>query len=124
MCDERGRKKWEEADKLSRSATDDEKQFSLVLAALNGKATAVSKALSYGADVNKKSNDLYSHGTPLHHAVWSGSLETVKILLQAGANLNARDSNWDGTPLDWAEYGNRKEIAEYLRKVEKNKEVS
>ena len=83
------------------------------LAALNGKAEAVSRAISYGADINKPSNHLYSHGTPLHHAVWSGSLDTVKILIDAGANLNAKDAIWNGTPLAWAEYGNRKEIVEY-----------
>jgi len=107
--------KWEEADKLALNATDDVKQFSFVLAALNGKAEAVSRAIGYGVDINKPSNQLYSHGSPLHHAVWSGSLDTVKILINAGANLNARDSLWDGTPLGWSEYGNRKEIVEYLK---------
>ena len=116
--------KWDEADKLAVNATDDQKQFSLVLAALNGKAEAVSRIMGYGADINKPSNHLYSHGTPLHHAVWSGSLDTVKILIDAGANLNARDTAWDGTPLGWAEYGNRKEIVEYLREIEANKEIS
>ncbi len=115
--------KWEVADKLAVNATDDEKQFSFVLAALNGKTEAVSRAISYGADINKPSNHLFSHGTPLHHAVWSGSLDTVKILIDAGANLKAKDAIWNGTPLGWAEYGNRKEIVEYLRELEANKEV-
>jgi len=109
--------KWEQADQLAANATADEKQFSLVLAALNGKAQAVSKALGYGADVNKPSSHLYSHGTPLHHAVWSGSLAATTVLINAGANLNAKDTLWGGTPLGWAEYGNRKEIIEYLTKI-------
>lgn len=109
--------KWDEADKLAATANDDEKQFSLVLAALNGKVKAVVKALAYGADINKPSNHLYSHGTPLHHAVWSGSLETVKVLVDAGANLNAIDTAWNGTPLGWAEYGKRTEVAEYLKEI-------
>jgi peptide-methionine (S)-S-oxide reductase len=112
--------KWEEADKLALTATDHEKQFSLVLAALNGRAKAVSKALGYGAGVNMPSNHLYSHGTPLHHAVWSGSLDAVRALINAGANLNAKDTIWNGTPLGWAEYGNRKEIFEYLKELEEN----
>jgi len=115
--------KWKDADALAVDATDDEKQFSFVLAALNGKVTAVSKAISYGVDINKPSNHLYSHGTPLHHAVWSGSLDTVKLLINAGANLHAKDTAWNGTPLDWAEYGNRKEIAIYLREIETNKQA-
>lgn len=111
LCLER----WEDADKLALTSTGDEKQFSLVLAALNGKAKAVAIAISYGAEINKPSNHLYSHGTPLHHAVWSGSLETVKILVNAGANLDATDTAWNSTPLGWAQYGKRTEIAEYLK---------
>lgn len=106
---------WEEADKLALTANDDQKQFGLVLAALRGKAQAVARALSYGADINTPSQHLYSHGTPLHHAACSGSVETVKVLVEAGADLNARDSAWDGTPLGWAEYGNHTEIAQYLK---------
>jgi len=109
--------KWNEADKLSLTATDDQIQFSFVLAALNGKAEAVARALAYGADINKPSNHLYSHGTPLHHAVWSGSVETVKVLVEAGADLNARDTAFDGTPLGWAEYGKRLEVIKYLKRI-------
>lgn len=108
---------WDEADRLALTANDDQKQFSLVLAALNGKAKAVARALSYGADKNKPSQHLYSHGTPLHHAACSGSLETVKVLVEAGADLNAVDSAWNGTPLGWAEYGNQIDVAKYLRSV-------
>jgi hypothetical protein len=110
-------KKWEEADRIALSATNDQNQFSLVLAALNGKAKAVARAISYGADINKPSGHLYSHGTPLHHAVWSGSVETVKVLVEAGADLNTKDSIYDGTPLGWAEYGKRLEVAKYLKEI-------
>ncbi|HXL57927.1 MAG TPA: ankyrin repeat domain-containing protein [Chitinophagaceae bacterium] len=109
--------KWEEADKLALTADNDQNQFSLVLAALNGKAKAVARAVSYGADINKPSEHLYSHGTPLHHAVWSGSVETVKVLVEAGAHLNTKDSIYDGTPLGWAEYGKRFEVAKYLKEI-------
>lgn len=106
---------WEDADRLALISNNDQKQFSLVLAALNGKARAVARALSYGAAVNKPSQHLYSHGTPLHHAVWSGSVEAVKILLDAGADVNAKDSIYDGTPFGWAEYGERTEVIKYLK---------
>ena len=70
--------------------------------------------------------DLYSHGTPLHHAVCSGSLATVQALVEAGADPGKRDTVWNGTPLGWAEHylAERKdadsqkrygEIADYLR---------
>lgn len=96
--------RFDEAGRLSAHATPEVRQFSLVLAALNGKAAGVAWILARGASPNQPSADLYAHGTPLHHAVCSGSLDTVKALVKAGADLNRRDSAWDATPLDWAEH--------------------
>ena len=111
--------RWEEADELAKSASPDQKQFSLVLAALNGKAKAVARVIGYGQiDVNKPSKHLYSHATPLHHAVWySGSMETVTVLVEAGADLDIKDTIYEGTPLGWAEYGNKSDIAHYLKAI-------
>lgn len=112
--------RWEEADRLAISASNELKQFTLVLAALNGNAAAVSRTLSYGADVNKTSADLYSHGTPLHHAVASGSMDAVKILVDNGANLFVKDTVYGGRPLDWAVYGKQVDIATYLKNKMEN----
>jgi ankyrin repeat protein len=69
--------------------------------------------------VNAVSPDLYSHASPLHHAVHSGSVDAVRTLVEAGARLAARDSAHDATPLGWAEYSRGTpaydEIAAYLR---------
>jgi len=111
LCLER----WDEADLLGATANHDQKQFSLVLAALNGKTQAVTRVLSYGVKINEPSQDLYSHATALHHAVSSGFLDTVRVLVEAGAKLDIRDTIYDGTPLDWAEYGKKDKIAIYLR---------
>ena len=109
--------RWSEANMLASMAVDKQKQFSLVLAALNGKAEAVARVMSYGVNINEPSQHLYSHATPLHHAVWSGSLDTVKLLVEAGAKLDTRDTIYDGTPLDWAEYAKKEEIAIFLRQA-------
>ena len=106
---------WEEADLLAVNANDAEKQVSLVLCSLNGKAEAVKKVIGYGVHVSEPSAHLYSHATPLHHATGSGSLDTVKVLVEAGAKMNIRDSVYEGTPLDWAEYLKKDDIAAYLR---------
>ena len=105
----------EEAARLAQTASPRHRQFSFVLAALKGKAEALATLLDLGVDLNAPSPDLYSHATPLHHAVWSGSLAAVKVLVEAGAALDTRDSVHGGTPLGWAEYGKRAEIAAYLR---------
>jgi ankyrin repeat protein len=59
--------------------------------------------ISRGADPNARST-IGAHGTALHSAAWEGNLAMVKILLAAGADLRARDEEYDGTPADWARY--------------------
>jgi len=118
--------RWDDVRRLAQTTSARDKQFALILAALNGKAEALRSLIGLGVDLNGVSPDLYSHATALHHAVWSGSLDTVRVLVEAGADMSKRDANHDGTPLDWAEYGQREqagdergkrfaEIAAYLR---------
>jgi len=95
---------WDDVARLGLHATAEDKQVALGLAALNGKAEALSRLLPLGVDLDAFTSGFYSHATPLHHAVWSGSLATVKILVEAGARLDTRDKAEDGTPLGWAEY--------------------
>lgn len=111
LCLER----WDEAKPLGRAASAEEKQFALILTALQGRAEALKRLVGLGIDLNAPSADLYSHATALHHAVSSGSLDAVRVLVEAGADLGAMDAAYQGTPLDWAEYGKHVEIAEYLR---------
>jgi len=117
---------WNDVDRLLPITSEEERQFAFVLSALNGKTEALRRLIQAGADVNGPSSGLYSHGTPLHHAVSSGSIDAVRTLVEAGANLNVRDSAWGGTPLGWADYylsgGQERhsskqyaEIAAYLR---------
>jgi hypothetical protein len=115
LCLER----WDDVGRLAGSATARERQFALTLAALRGKADSLRRIIDIGVDVNAVSPDLYSHATPLHHAVHSGSLDAVRVLVGAGAHLGARDTAYNATPLGWAEHSRGKqpydEIAAYLR---------
>jgi hypothetical protein len=122
LCLER----WDDVARLAGEASANDKQVALGLAALNGKAEALARLIPLGVDLDAFTSGFYSHATPLHHAVWSGSLAAVKVLVEAGASLTTRDKAEDGTPLGWAEYAasgkdastNRKqyaEIAAYLR---------
>lgn len=116
----------DEVPHLVREASPRKLRFALVLAALRGRAEGLAALVGLGVDVNAPSQDLYSHATPVHHAVCSGSLAAVRVLVEAGADLDARDTVHRATPLGWAEYYRRlragdaraaayAEIAEYLR---------
>ena len=106
---------WDAVPALATAADPGERQFSLILTALRGRAEAITRLLPYGVDLNGRCPDLYPHGTALHHAAVSGSLDAVKVLVEAGADINAIDTVWNGTPLGWAEYGKHDAIAAYLR---------
>jgi Ankyrin repeats (3 copies) len=117
-------RRWDDVTRLAQTASARDRQIALVLAALNGKAEALARLIGLGVDLNAYSTDIYEHATALHHAVGSGSLEAVKVLVEAGAELGTRDKAHQSTPLGWAEYGARgeherakryAEIAAYLR---------
>jgi hypothetical protein len=70
--------------------------------------------LAYGADPNKKTNpgketgsfmrDAYTKGeTPLHRAAAFANADCIELLLQAGADKEAKDAYGD-TPLSWASW--------------------
>jgi len=88
----------------------------LALAAQHGHVGIVQLLLDAGEDPNRynpKGN--HAHSTPLHQAVWSRQEEVVHLLVERGARLDIKDTIWESTPLGWAEYGGRTEIATYLR---------
>ncbi len=118
--------RWQDVPTLAENASQRDKQFALTLAALNGNADALVRLIPFGVDLSAPSKDLYSHATPLHHAVSSGSLDAVRVLVEAGAKLGAKDKVYRATPLGWAEHnvGEARtydpprfyaEIAEFLR---------
>jgi ankyrin repeat protein len=54
---------------------------------------------------------------PLHHAAADGRVDLLRLLVEAGADLDAHDTHYNATPLQWAEYFSRTEAADYLRSV-------
>ncbi len=79
--------------------------------------------ISAGADLNEGvvmeliRGEPIEGATPLHFAAAAGgfNLAAVEVLLEAGADPNIQDST-GRTPLDWAESGNRANLAELLRR--------
>ncbi len=65
-------------------------------------ADAVRLMIELGFSPNSR-NDFGE--TPLHAAAAAGDAQTVRLLLEHGAGLDARDANFDGTPLGYATVG-------------------
>jgi ankyrin repeat protein len=92
------------------------KHCALALAAQHGHTAIVQLLLDSGEDPDRYNPDgFHSHATPLHQAVWANHADVVRLLVERGARLDIEDTMYRGTPLDWALYGERTEIAEYLR---------
>lgn len=58
--------------------------------------------------------DAQTHNTPLHQAAWSGDLESLRVLLELGADPTVRDPKYDATPLVWAVHNRQTEAVAML----------
>lgn len=88
---------------LLKTSTKEDKQIALMATAFYGKPNAVALLIQSGTDVNGYiDHGFHTHASPLHQAVFSGSLKTIKLLVEAGANLQATDRMYNGTPVGWA----------------------
>ena len=85
----------------------------ILAAAYNGNIEAVKQHLAAGTDVNVKGG--FADGTPLHYAAANGHKEIAELLIEKGADLNAKDED-GGTPLDVAIQFKELETADLLRK--------
>ena len=64
---------------------------------------AIGLMLDLGFPVDAHGGD--DGGTALHAAAYSGSADAVRLLLDRGADIEARDASWDSPPLDWGAIG-------------------
>jgi ankyrin repeat protein len=67
-----------------------------------GRTRVAEVLMQRGVEVNGKLSD--GGETGLHRASMGGHVDTVKLLLERGALVDARDDRYHGTPLDWALY--------------------
>ena len=79
-----------------------EERGAVVRAAEAGDAGAVELMLDLGLPIDARGED---GATPLHAAAFAGSLGVVRLLIARGADLEAVDSSFQSTPLDWAAVG-------------------
>lgn len=105
----------EEVKSLLTSATADQRQLALALSAQHGRADVVSLLLESGADPNRYNPPgAHAHCTALHSAAIAGHIETVKVLVEAGARFDIGDTLHNSTALGWAKHAAEQEIVSYL----------
>ncbi len=83
--------------------TSAEQAGAMVHAAEVGDTPALQLMLDLGFPVDARQDE--HGGTALHAAAYAGSAGTAGLLIDRGADIEARDTTWDSTPLDWAAVG-------------------
>ena len=84
----------------------------LMDAVKTGDTARVVELIDRGADLNTK--DYYTGYTPLIQAAWRGHTDIATLLIEGGADVNAKGS--DGhTPLIWATVNGHTDIIKLLR---------
>ena len=106
-------------DRLIKEATSADLLVALIAAAFYGKSEMIKRLIDQGVNVNgylDSSSGFHYHATALHQAVYSGSIDAVKILVEAGANLYAEDNIYHGTPIGWSGHMQTEENDEAQKK--------
>lgn len=104
------------AARMLAEADPETRHRALALAAQHGHAAIVALLLDAGENPNRfNPPGFHAHSTPLHQAAFAGHESVVRLLVERGADAEARDSIYHGTPLGWAEHGGRSAVARYLR---------
>lgn len=106
----------EETRALLGEATRLQRHQALALSAQLGRTAVTRFLLESGEDPNRYNPEgFHAHSTPLHQAALAGDQETTELLVHHGARLDLRDKIYHSTPLGWAEWNGKTQVAVYLR---------
>lgn len=104
-----------ELNVLKNTASGEQLQEALIVAAINGQHRCVRILADNGTDPNLfNPPGLHAHSTPLHQAVYSGCLSTVCSLVSRGADPTIKDKFFNADARDWAQEAGHLHIVEFL----------
>jgi uncharacterized protein len=86
----------------------------LLMAARSARADVITLLLDLGTRINIKGANGES---ALHAAVWTDSVSIAQLLIERGAEIDARDRKFNATPLGWAIHLDKPQLAEYFSTV-------
>jgi ankyrin repeat protein len=89
--------------------------IALHVAASKRNAEAVRWLIDHNIDVNAKRSLWDCNQTALHIAAADGAVDIARMLLDAGGDPQIRDDKYESTPLGWADFCGRQQIAQFLR---------
>jgi ankyrin repeat protein len=110
---------WEIANQLVKANPDlvaarGASSGALHMLSMRNDARGVRWLLDHGAEVNGLREQWGSQVTALHLAAGGGHVETVRVLLDAGASTTILDSRFEGDAFGWARHFNMPEVIRIL----------
>jgi uncharacterized protein len=88
-------------------------------AARHDRADVVELLLDLGVSPDVENTD-QGHGRALHEAAAADAPKVIALLVQRGADVDARESNWNATPLGFAVFGHRGRAIAMLARVSRD----
>lgn len=89
----------------------------LIVAAGAGRADVVKLLLELGMPADLRQHD---DRRALHSAASSGSIPTARLLIEAGADIDARGTQYDATPIGFAYHFGQREMTAYLASLSRD----
>lgn len=83
-----------------------------IRAAEIGRTEALQPLKNLGFDLN-----ILALTAPIHRPALNGHLDTVKKLIELGADPTVRDTMYGGNAMGWAEHGGQQAVIDYLKTV-------